>query len=149
MRLLRRIQRLSSAERRLLVQAAAVVLGVRLWLWLLPSRVILRQVRRLAAQERETDTARVSAARIVWAVDAVAERLPRASCLTRAIAAKLLLRHHGLGSRLCLGVSAGGADDFVAHAWLEQAGRIIIGGDGARTLMRLPDLPRLTAVDRR
>ena len=126
----------------ILAIALLVVAIVRLALWFLPSRVALRLVTRLSGRDPLTDShARTSASEIIWAVEAVSRRIPRASCLTQAISAKLMLHGFGHQARLCLGVTytAGGA--LRAHAWLERGGRPVLGGAGIHSLVRLPDLP--------
>lgn len=128
------------AERRVLLQATSVVLVVRVLLWLLPSRTIVRLARHIAARGARPDLRHASVPTIVWAVEAASRRIPRASCLTQALSAQLLLGRYGYDSRLCLGVAAGAARDFAAHAWLERQGRVIIGGSMSSTFVRLPDL---------
>jgi hypothetical protein len=141
MTVLSRILTCSRLEYRLLLQAAPVVVGVRVALWVLPSRFILRVVRRLAVQASNSAAPpSVAIGMVIWAVEAVSRRVPRATCLTQALAAQLLLRAHGYDSTLCLGVAGGGSDDFMAHAWVERQGRVLIGGSKSRLLTRLPDL---------
>ena len=134
-----RFTALCSTERRLLLQAVPLVLAVRLLLWILPSPVIIRRVRRLATDARAGDAPSAPIATVVWAVQAASRVIPRASCLTQAVAAQLLLHRSGYDSQLCLGVG-GASGRFSAHAWLERGGRVLIGGEAARGLTRLPDL---------
>ena len=136
----RRLFALSSADRRMLLEAAWVVLGVRAALWMLPSRVILQRVRTLVAMTHETPAPENSVDSVVCAVERTARRVPGATCLTQAIAAQLLLRRRGFASRICLGVGEASDGGFIAHAWLERDGRILLGAAGAVGLARLPDL---------
>jgi hypothetical protein len=140
MTVLSRILTCSRLEYRLLLQAAPAVVGVRVALWVLPSRFTLRIVRRLAVPASHSAAPSVAIGTVIWAVESVSRRVPRATCLTQALAAQLLLRAHGYDSTLCLGVAGGGSDDFMAHAWVERQGRILIGGSKSRLLTRLPDL---------
>ena len=150
----RRLFALGDVERRMLLIALVVVAHVRVVLWLLPSRVTLKIVRRLeeiAANPRTA--ARPSVEAITWAIGAASRRIPRATCLTQAVSAQLLLRHYGYDSRLCLGVARPAGGEFFAHAWLERDGRIVIGGIESAGFIRMPALkttiPRGSSVKSR
>jgi hypothetical protein len=134
---LRKLSALSSADRRVLASSTLLLAAVRLLLWVLPSRVILSAARSLVAVPERASAGRPRLDRIVWAIGAASERIPHASCLTQAIAAQILLRRHGYGSRLCLGVAPDGRGGFRAHAWVERDGSILIGGEESRALVRL------------
>lgn len=139
---LRTLFHLTLGEYFLAAVALLLVVAVRCALWVLPSRLILRGVSRVASmRDVEVVNPRASAATIVWAVEAMARRVPRASCLTQALAAKLLLRAFGLGSHLCLGVARAADGSLRAHAWLERGGRPILGGAGIQSMVLLPALP--------
>lgn len=123
----------------MLLQALPLVLVVRLLLWILPSPIIVRWVRRAAGGTAGTRVPSAPMLSVIWAIDAVSRRVPGASCLTQAVAAQLLLHRQGYDSKLCLGV--GGTNGrFTAHAWVERRGRVLIGGEGASGLTRLPDI---------
>lgn len=139
---LRTLLRLTRREYFLAIVALPLVVAVRFALWILPSRLIVRAVGRVASmRDVEVVNPRVSAATIVWAVEAMGRRVPRASCLTQALAAKLLLGAFGLQSHLCLGVARTDDGALRAHAWLERGGRPILGGAGVQSLVLLPALP--------
>ena len=79
---------------------------------------------------------------IAWAI-AVAQRVvPRATCLPQALAAEALLVHCGHPVELRIGVIKTDRGRLVAHAWVESAGRIVVGGLG-RALSRYTALPPL------
>lgn len=140
-------RRVTFGELWLFVAALPVVATVRLALWVLPSPTILRFVRRLAlASHAETGHPRVPASLIAWAVEAVSRRVPGATCLTQALAAKLLLRCFGQDAQLCLGVARASHGTFRAHAWLERNGRPLLGGAGIQSLVRLPQLPDAAGI---
>lgn len=79
---------------------------------------------------------------IVWSVEVASKFVPKATCLTQALAAKRLLSWNGYSSDLWIGVDSGvdsgvnsgadsGADScntFAAHAWIERGGKVILGG---------------------
>lgn len=158
--------RLSGAERFLLIQAVALVAAVRVTLWVMPSRWIVRAVQRLVGGEtpsavrhppsavrRPPSDERTPAERaraegggrtadgVVWAVSAASRRIPDATCLTQAVAALLLLRRAGHDARFVVGVARGGSGALEAHAWLERDGKVIIGRT-PQMFVRFPDLAR-------
>jgi len=139
---IRTVFHLSVSDWACLLIAFPVVAAVRLTLWLLPSRFILRLLSRLERRTMSESSNRWSRAEtIVWAVEAASRRVPRATCLTQALSAKLLLRAVGQNARLRLGVARNSDGSFRAHAWLEQAGQPILGGTGIQSMVRLPELP--------
>lgn len=139
---IRTVFHLSAREWAFLLIAYPVVAAVRLALWVLPSRVILRTMPRLERRPTSEISHRPTRARtIVWAVEAASRRVPRATCLTQALAAKLLLGAAGQHAQLRLGVARNTDGSFRAHAWLEHAGQPILGGSGIQSMVRLPELP--------
>ncbi|MFL6248132.1 MAG: lasso peptide biosynthesis B2 protein [Thermoanaerobaculia bacterium] len=105
---------------RLLLEALLIVPAIRIALWLLPFRVVL------AVAQRRPAAPDVPMDRVLRAVHAIARRVPGATCLTRALAAMLLLARHGYPSTLRLGVAKEN-DRVAAHAWLESDGVTIYG----------------------
>ena len=72
---------------------------------------------------------RPTPARIAWAVAAASPLVPGGSnCLLRAIAAGLMLRQYGYDAALIIGVAKPPDGGLAAHAWLESAGEVVIGG---------------------
>lgn len=127
MKAMRRLSALSTEDRRLLLQAVAVVGVVRLGLWVLPFRTL----RRLLTVERP-ESERLDPAmgeRIGWAVTSAARRIPAATCLTQALAAQYLLQRRGIAAELRIGVAREAGKSLQAHAWVESGGRIVVGGD--------------------
>ena len=139
MGLLRRLASRSAMERRLLFQALLLVPGVRLALWMLPFRVVHRLVRRTGVAATRDD---VPAERIAWAVIAVASRVPHASCLTQALAASALLERHGHEAILRIGVAKDEDGGLRAHAWVDSAGRTVLGEPKAGEFHALPPVAR-------
>lgn len=121
----RRFFVLPAADRPLVVAAAAAYLTFWVALRLLP----FLAVRRLAERGRAAaNPARVSTARIAWAVDVV-ERLAggRRNCLVAALAARALLGRYGHRSQLGIGVRRGEDGHLRAHAWVETDGTVLVG----------------------
>jgi len=109
----------------------------------------------------ETAEPDADARRRAWecahAVSRAARLVPRASCLTQALALQRLLARRGLESSLFLGVDRAGkpsgaaralSKGFEAHAWVEWRGRILIGGDISRWTPLPLSTPRTDAPAR-
>jgi hypothetical protein len=126
---------LPGARRRLLVRAFLTVTAFRAALSVLP----FRWTRRLAARDGgRTPATAPSREELVWAVSAAARHVPRATCLTQALALQALLTREGHDARLRLGVARGELGALEAHAWLESGGRVVIGGPQAARFVPLP-----------
>jgi hypothetical protein len=121
--------RLSPADRRLLVTAALVQAAIRLGLALLPYRKLRGLVDRLArVRSRRHLGPPASPERIAWVVTRASRSVPGATCLTQALAAKVLLERRGYPARVRVGISRTGGAPLLAHAWVECEGRILLGG---------------------
>jgi hypothetical protein len=119
--------RLPPADRRLLVTAALVQAAIRLGLALLPYRKLRGLVDRLALTSPQPAPP-VSPERIAQAVTRASRAVPGATCLTQALAAKVLLERRGYPARVRVGISRTGGAPLLAHAWVESEGRILLGG---------------------
>ncbi|MCB0213695.1 MAG: lasso peptide biosynthesis B2 protein [Anaerolineae bacterium] len=64
----------------------------------------------------------------------------RATCLTQALSALILLRRYGHPATLKIGVALHEAKQFEAHAWVESQGLIVVGGTTSE-LSRFTPLP--------
>ena len=138
---LRRFIHLTPSDRRLLVGTALLLGAIRLGLRLLPFKVLRRLLGKLAkAPGERREAGQASTERIVWAVTVASRYVPKATCLTQALAARLLLARHGYPpARLHIGVARGEKGLLEGHAWLESQGEIIVGGG---------DLSRYTPLTR-
>ena len=149
----RRLGRLSPADWSRLLWS----LGVTAAMW---TALRLVSVRRVLAWTDVSTSAQTSIpdgqqSRILWAVAAVNRRLfPSRPCLTQALTARYLLARRGIPSTFRIGVTRGEDQSLQAHAWLEQDGKVIIGGQespdayhllrGAESL----DPPEVDQIDR-
>ena len=126
---------LPRARRRLLLRALLVVAAFRVALTVLP----FRWTRQLAARHGDPGTTPLTGRDdLAWAVSAAARRIPRATCLTQALALQALLTREGHDASLRLGVARGELGSLEAHAWLESGGRVVIGGPQAARFVPLP-----------
>ena len=129
MKRLRKLLRLEAAERRLLVKAALLLGAMRLGLWLLPFQSLRRlQTGLTRAPIRVRDSEWSSSESIVRAVQTAGRHMPRAAtCLTLALTAQVLLLRRGYPAIVHIGVDKGGPERFMAHAWVESGGSVVIG----------------------
>lgn len=129
MKRLRKFSRLSGIERRLLLKAALLLVVVRLGLWLLPFETLRRLLVGFSeGPVRLRNTDQSSEGEVTWAVEKAGRFMPwAATCLTLALTAQVLLLRRGHGAVIHIGVAKGGAEHFLAHAWVESGGKIVIG----------------------
>jgi hypothetical protein len=125
---LRRFASLSPRDRRGLLVALPIVVAVRAALWVLPFGTLRSGIERLV---RDRSGSRRPSTRdedrIAWAVHTAARYVPSASCLTQALAGETLLRHAGSPAEIRIGVAKEPGGKLEAHAWVESAGRVVIG----------------------
>lgn len=120
---------LPAGDRKLLVQAVRLNLQARLLLR-------LWSVDRLRAWASRRAEGQMTADRVIWAGRAAARRMPFATCLSSALALQSLLARNGHACELHIGV-AREAGAFLAHAWIEFEGRVVLGEDEHRDYVRL------------
>lgn len=139
----RKFLNLSPLERRLLVRAGLWVAAMRLGLWFLPFpwlRNMIATNGEVSVRPGQPDPDQT--ARVAWAVEVAARYVPRATCLTQALAAQALLGQEGVPADLRLGVAKDRDGKFQAHAWLEQEGRVILGHCRETSYTPLRDISR-------
>jgi hypothetical protein len=127
----RRAAALPLASWRALGRVVPTVVAVRLALWALPYRTVLRVF------EPPTRPGPTRSAAYALATLQVADWVGRTTlgdrpCLTQAIAARWLLGRAGFPAELKLGARRD-AGQFLAHAWLEIDGRVVLGGAASPT----------------
>ncbi len=106
-----------AAEFVLLADACGALVRIRLALWLLPwDRVIA-----IAGPQPIGRSPRFSVARLERAVRTAGRLVPRATCLTQALALNHLLSCDGHASTVQIGVRCQDGR-FAAHAWVEWSG---------------------------
>lgn len=101
-------------------------MATRAALAVLPYRTVHAVFSRLPGGHAPPDAARARSA--AWAVEAAGRRLlGRRPCLPQALVGQWMLRRAGVDTTLKLGV-ARDAEGIRAHAWLEHAGQVVVGG---------------------
>lgn len=138
MRLIRKVVGLAPGDYALLLEAWVTIAAVRLSLWLVPSRVLLKHVARRVDQATVTATPTPEVKRVGWAVRRASRFVPEASCLTQALSTQTILAWRGYRSILRIGVAKTAKEGFAAHAWVEIDGGILIGGAEARQYRTFP-----------
>ena len=94
---------------------------------MLPFGRLRRVTRVLARRSRSSTRLQPRADRIAWSVGSAARFVPRATCLTQALAGEILLRRAGYPADLRIGVATDRSGTLEAHAWIESEGRVVIG----------------------
>jgi transglutaminase superfamily protein len=127
-RALQKFAALPPRRRALVLKASFVVAGYRLALTTLPFRWVRSGAARTGRAKGARRVGRCSPEELTWAVAAASRRVPRATCLTQALALQALLGREGYESDLHIGVAKAPDGAFEAHAWLASGGRVLIGG---------------------
>lgn len=135
---------LGPEERRELLRAGLAVPAIRLGLSALPFDTLDALVSLLGAGDGAEAAAPAADAaeveRVRWAVAAVGRRWPGATCLTQALAARMLLGRRGIPSQVRIGLRRDEAGGIAGHAWLESEGAAAPAED-AEGYSPLPSFP--------
>ncbi|MCG5062165.1 MAG: lasso peptide biosynthesis B2 protein [Limnoraphis sp. WC205] len=131
---------LSPDERQLLLVAYLWLGLVRFMMWLLPFKTWRKLVTQISqATSNPQRVSQVCVSKIVWAVNLSSRYMPGGvKCLARALTMQILMGQYGYSSELRIGVAKEKEGQFVAHAWVESQGQVIIGN--------LTDLSRFTPL---
>lgn len=122
---------LSHRQRWLLLKAIALLAVVRLLLWLLPYPRVRPLVDRVSHRSPRLAADPLPVESFVWAIEQASHVVPAGGhCLSRAVAARIFLVRRGRDAEIRYGVTRQASSGFIAHAWLESEGRILIGGEG-------------------
>lgn len=134
---------LKQRDHLLLIKTALLLGTIRLGLWLLPFQTLRGLLARITPTTSELEkTQQASVGRVVWAVNVVSRFMPGAvKCFARALATQVLLRRYGYQAQLCIGVTKSEVGKLEAHAWVENQGRVVVGG--LKDLARFTPLPNL------
>ncbi|TFI55203.1 lasso peptide biosynthesis B2 protein [Mastigocladus laminosus UU774] len=141
MRLLFKFLRFDAGDRHLLIMTFILLVAMRVGLWLLPFRTLLKLLPRISGSQV---TQQVSVGKISWAVKTVSRYIPGVKCLARALTTQVLMNRNGHSCELRIGVAKGEKGILEAHAWIEHEGLIVMGylADLSR-FMPLPSLEGL------
>lgn len=141
---IRRLHRLSWADRALLRRAAVTCGGIWIGLHVVSFRRLVHWTG--THSDRPIANEDSSIQRILWAVRTVAPRLiPSRPCLTEALAARFLLARRGVAADLQIGVAQTPENALHAHAWLERRGEVLHGADATTLTQYTPLTNRLSS----
>ena len=124
MGIIRSFLKLSFEDKCILIKSFSLLWTVRMMLWILPFSVIQKVVNRFTVISGEYPN--IPLEKLTWAVAVMSKYVPKATCLTRALTAQILLAGQNYNSNLKIGVSKNNGE-FEAHAWLESNDKIVLG----------------------
>jgi hypothetical protein len=120
--------KLTPPRRILLLRAGLTLTLVKLALLMLPFATARRLVGKFTRRRRFPSEASLAPGHLVWSVEAVSRVMPcMYNCLVRALAAELMLARAGYPCQLKFGAARSAGGQFMAHAWLEAEGGVVIG----------------------
>ena len=126
MKRVRQFLKLTTAERTVLAQAIPLVAFIRVCLWVVPFDTFRRSwASILAKMTRSKQHEILPPRKIVWLVSLAGRCVPGAHCLTRSVAAQMLLARQGHVAKVQIGVRKQGTS-LDAHAWLEYDGHPLL-----------------------
>lgn len=117
--------KLNNLEKIILIKALMLLWIVRIMLYALPFQTLKNIIKKFTSTE-ENKIHPVTMEKLIWAVEIMSIYTPRATCLTRALSAQILLARYNYSSNIKIGVSKNDGE-FEAHAWLEADNKIILG----------------------
>jgi hypothetical protein len=115
---------LTFEDKCIVVKSFLLLWIIRIMLWILPFSIIQRIVSRFTTVSGESHG--IPLKKLTWAVAVMSRYVPKATCLTRALTAQILLAGQNYNSNLKIGVSKN-KGEFEAHAWLESDDKIVLG----------------------
>lgn len=123
-----RFRRLAPSGRRLVIEAFLLNLTTRLGMWIVPLRSLWSGLRRLHRRGGGVESAGQSPDSCEWAVVVSSGYVPRATCLSRALALRTMLGRRGRDAEVRIGVAKATDGELDAHAWVELDGRRLLEG---------------------
>jgi transglutaminase superfamily protein len=128
--LLHKIRSLAATDRRLLIETAVLLAAIRLALPLVSFKTLQDLLMRVSRRTRRSHLSHpLPADRLAWAITVASRYVPQTqNCLIQALAAWTLLAGRRHSALLRIGVANGPDRQFKAHAWVENEGKVVIGG---------------------
>ena len=125
---------LKSEDKLLVLKTFFLNYYIRLILWIFPFRRVHKIVQKKGKSKKNNH---LNISRLMWAVNITSNYVFKATCLTKALTAQILLEQHGYSSVLRIGVNKEG--EFEAHAWVEYEGDVVMG-DSEKEYVPLVDI---------
>ena len=124
MGIIRSFLKLNSEDKYILIKSFLLLWIIRIILWILPFPVIQKTISKFTITSGESHSVPIE--KLTWAVVVMSRYVPKATCLTRALTAQILLAGQNYNSNLKIGVSKENGE-FEAHAWLEYDNNVVLG----------------------
>jgi Transglutaminase-like superfamily len=124
---LKKFLSLDSSERLLLLEIFVFVWVASTILRLLPFAIVQKLFASRAAPPGRVHRW-YPIERLLWAIAVAGRYVPGTTCLSLALAGRMILNRYGYKAHIHIGVAKDDAGSFGAHAWLESEGTIVIGG---------------------
>jgi hypothetical protein len=141
--MIRKLTRLTPRDWLLLTEATLSLTAASIALRMLPFRKVVETIA-MPEDGPEQDVARLQAevARIRWAVEAAARRLPwRIVCFQKGLAAQRILRRHNLPAHLHYGIARQADGELKAHVWVTSDAYPVVGHEAASEFARVATFP--------
>ena len=119
-----RFLKLSNNKKSLFIKSFILIIFIRISLTIL-SFSNVKKISKRFSKPNNNQKINLPTEDIVRSIQVVSTYVPKATCLTQALTAQILLYRHNHPSKLKIGVMK--KDDFEAHAWLEINNEIILG----------------------
>ena len=130
---LKKFLSLDSSERLLLLQTFVFVWVASTILRLLPLAIVQKlYASRVAPPGRMHRRRPIE--RLLWAIAVAGRHVSGTTCLSLALAGRMMLNRYGYPAHIHIGVGKDHTGSFGAHAWLESQGTIVIGGQESTSL---------------
>jgi len=124
---------LDSSERLLLLQTFVFVWIASTILQLLPFAIVQKLLASRVAPPGRVHR-RHPIERLLWAIAVARRYVSGTTCLSLALAGRMMLNRYGYPAHIHIGVAKDHTGSFAAHAWLESEGTIVIGGQESTSL---------------
>jgi len=136
MKILTNFLKQTRVDQQLLIATLLSMILIRLKLYLIPFNHIQRSIEKSTTKKASNN---IPVHKLTWTVQTVSNYVPHATCLTKALTAQKLLKKYGYISQVKIGVNKDAEGEFEAHAWLEYAGKVVIG-ESVKEYVPLTDL---------
>ena len=114
----------------LVVKATFLLILIRLGLKFLDLKTLRNQLKKISQPSQKSKTKAISIYKTIWSITTASSYMPKVKCLARALAAKTLLEQQDYTATIRIGVAKDREQAFIAHAWVECKGRVVMGGIG-------------------
>jgi hypothetical protein len=130
--------RLSAEQRWLLCKVTMLLAAIRLSLWILPYPVVRAFLDRFGQAAARLEKDHSTAEQLAWATTVAGRFVPGGGhCLSQALTLRTFMARRGFPARICYGVREVEGAPFMAHAWVEHDGAVLIGGGNLNRFRQL------------